>query len=73
MPMLELEIKCGSTTCAWEPGKFCQYLGVRRLGTESVCLLFPDPEGQGAYTRLKDEGGWVQRCRACLGSEKRGR
>ncbi len=60
-----LKIDCGETTCAKEKGKFCQFVGVRRFGTISVCLLFPSESN--SFTDLSEnEHGWIARCEACL-------
>jgi len=60
---LRIYIRCGESTCASEPGKFCGYLGVRKFGREWVCMLFPSDQ---PYTRLHDKDGWIQRCDACV-------
>lgn len=67
---LQFVIECGATTCAYEKGKFCRYLGVRRMGSENICLLFPSE--QHPYTPLQEtaEGGWLLRCAACLRHER---
>ena len=67
---LVIEIQCGAKTCATEPGKFCKYVGSRRLGTQPVCLLFPG--NNAAHTDLYAEPGesWLMRCDACLAAEK---
>jgi len=57
-------IVCGETTCASEPGKFCDYVAAQRFGTRPVCTAF---EGE---PRLYDHDGWLQRCQACLDAEK---
>jgi hypothetical protein len=61
-----LEIECGETTCASEPGRFCRFLGRQKFGSISVCMLFPDPDGQGSDTTLRDQDGWIRRCPACM-------
>jgi hypothetical protein len=75
MPILKIEINCGKTTCASEPGKFCRFLGGRRWGTVYACMLFPmDNPGrkdQGASTDLKQIGGWIKRCPACLAAAEK--
>lgn len=63
---ITLEIECGETTCAIEPGRFCRFLGSKKFGSISVCMLFPDPDGRGSDTMVWDKDGWVQRCPACL-------
>lgn len=64
---LSLAVVCGEAACASEPGKFCQFLGSRRMGTMTVCRLFPTKED--SHTPLEDKHGWVQRCSACLEAE----
>ena len=61
---LTFQIECGETTCASEPGKFCQYVGVQGFGTKPICLLFRDSRAQPV--RLWDSDGWLQRCGECL-------
>jgi len=60
-------IVCSETTCASERGKFCDYVGTRRFGSERVCTAF-----EGEPIRLYDHDGWLQRCDACLEAEKGG-
>ena len=71
---LTLEILCGEKTCAYAKGKFCPYLGSKRFGTVSLCLLFPPkdpmPHQDGAATELETKDGWLQRCDACLAAER---
>jgi len=68
--IVQFEIDCGEKTCASEPGKFCEFLGTQRFGTIPLCLLFPqsnpEPGTSASATPLKDRGGWLQRCEACL-------
>lgn len=52
---LTFQIECGETTCASEPGKFCQYVGVQGFGTKPICLLFRDSRAQPV--RLWDSDG----------------
>lgn len=66
--ILAVTIKCGETTCAIEPGKFCEHNGAIFYGTKHVCRLFPSEEN--AYTRLEEKNGWLLRCDACLIAEK---
>jgi len=66
---LFIEIECGEKTCASEPGKFCPFMSTRRYGTEWVCALFPDDKS--FFTKLKDEGEWIQRCDECLATEEK--
>jgi hypothetical protein len=63
----KIRIDCGKTTCASKPGKFCTFVGVIRLGTTHVCRLFPS-EGH-SYTPLKEDDGWLTRCRDCVDAE----
>jgi hypothetical protein len=69
--MLKIEIKCGDTTCASEPGEFCKFFSTIRFGTVPVCRLFPSRDD--SLTELKtsgdDQSGWVLRCEACLKQE----
>jgi hypothetical protein len=53
---IHLPIVCGATTCASEPGKFCQLLRWTLNGKAS-CHIF----GQ-----LHDADGWVQRAPECI-------
>lgn len=75
---LNIEIECGETTCAAEPGKFCQYLQTWRA--QAVCALFPSlqkPGGQlvggwadrDMHTELVSTSLGVQRCPACIAAE----
>lgn len=64
---LQVEIVCGKTTCASEPGKFCFYVSSRKEGTIPICALFPNRSK--TFTELKFENGWLQRCPTCLKSE----
>lgn len=59
-----IEYECGAHTCASEPGKFCRFLGARRFGTIYLCTLYPSEKA--SYTVLEVEGGWLQRCNACI-------
>ena len=68
--ILEIEISCGRTTCATEPGKFCRFTGTARFGTITVCSLFPSDKH--SYTELKDVDGWIIRCEDCMNGEKNG-
>lgn len=71
--IVQTEINCGENTCASESGDFCKFLGSNRFGTVFVCMLFPNPKpgrkDSGSETPLKDLGGWIQRCPACLDAE----
>jgi len=60
-------IVCGETTCASEPGKFCDYVAARKFGAEAVCTAF-----EGEPIRLYEQSGWLQRCQTCLKAEKGG-
>ena len=68
MTIIEVDIECGALTCAIEPGKFCKFVGTRRMGTEFVCRLFPTDDD--SYTKLDTIGGkpngWLARCPECL-------
>lgn len=66
---LNFKIQCGEKTCAYEKGKFCKYLGTKKLGIIYVCLLFPDDKG--SFTVLEDINGWLQRCPDCLKASKK--
>lgn len=68
MATLRIPITCGEKTCASEPGKFCTFVGTNHFGTVWVCTLFPD--GEATSTTLVEEGGWLQRCEACLKHEE---
>jgi hypothetical protein len=55
------EIECGEKNCASEPGKFCKYLGISKLGMQVECRLF------GCVLDVTKWGmGWTQRCKECL-------
>ena len=61
----------GSISVNSEPGKFCRFVGVTRMGTVHICMLFPaESPGHkepGTATLLReDENGWLARCPACL-------
>jgi hypothetical protein len=61
-------IECGATTCASEPGKFCQQLRVSHFGTRWSCYEF-----ECAIEPPKDNfEGWLQRCKACLEQAREG-
>lgn len=52
----------GETTCSEKPsypGSMCPFVYVKKFGTSPVCHLFND-------TPLHEEGGWLQRHKACL-------
>jgi len=69
---LKFEIKCGATTCASKPGKFCKYVGTTRFGTTYICMLFKDIEYDYKSIILKeDRHGWLQRCPQCLEAEQK--
>lgn len=65
--ILQIEIDCGETTCASEPGKFCRWRGSRGFGTVPICALFATKND--TYTDLEDMDGWVRRCQQCLDAE----
>lgn len=67
--MLAIEINCGDTTCAEEPGKFCRYLRVSRFGSAYHCQLFSEFEEKRLET-LQEKDGWLQRHPRCLAAEK---
>lgn len=67
MRILEIKIEAGATTCAIEPEQFCQFVGVRRMGTQHVCRLFPT--NADSYSPLEDKDGWLQRLPECIESE----
>lgn len=62
--VLRIVIECGENTCASEPGKFCQYLGSTKLGTVTICTLFPSTHESFTYLE-NTSAGWVERCAAC--------
>lgn len=60
---VNLELEMGETTCASEPGKFCQMLRSRNFGTEFFCGLFEE--------KLFENGdGWLERCPKCVSQLK---
>lgn len=67
MRTVNIEINCGLTTCAAEPGKFCKYFGTIKFGQILVCRLFPSEED--SYTVLEELNGWTQRCGDCMVNE----
>lgn len=63
-----LIIEHGETTCAVEPGKFCQYLGVTSFGTKAVCMLhYSTPLFEHTTGEYK---GWIARCHECYNTLK---
>lgn len=54
---ITLEIECGETTCASEPGKFC-YLFAADLQGDGVCYLYGKV--------FQNEDGWIDRHPRCL-------
>jgi hypothetical protein len=73
MAEIKINLNCGEKTCASVDanGKatgFCQFVGVRRFGTEHVCRLFPTEDD--SFTPLEESGGWLQRCSECISLEK---
>lgn len=61
-----IEIECGETTCASEPGKFCKYLARMSFGRIPVCTFFSNEIA--GFTRLYEDepNGWLRRCPQCL-------
>lgn len=69
--ILPLEIECGETGCASEPGKFCEYAWSQRFGTIHFCYLFSEKdEYKGRYTPLAEKDGWLLRHPRCLAMAK---
>jgi hypothetical protein len=66
--VLQIKIESGETTCASEPGKFCQFVGIRGIGTQYACRLFPSSDD--SCSRLEDRDGWLQRLPECIESEE---
>jgi hypothetical protein len=66
MAKLIIEVGCGEKTCI-DGDVRCNYIGTFRFGTRWVCRLFPSCDD--SYTELFDDGGYLQRCDACLKSE----
>ena len=68
LKQIRITIECGEFTCASEPGKFCKFVGTRRMGAEYVCRLFPSEDD--SYLRLQTldnkPNGWLARCSECL-------
>ena len=54
-----ITFECGETTCASEPGKFCRFLRLARIGTLPMCNLYE-------VELAEDDGYWLQRCPQCL-------
>lgn len=64
--LLQLEISCGETTCASEPGKFCSFLSTRRFGTITYCQIFSEVDLRGRELPLELKDGWTQRHPLCM-------
>lgn len=53
---ISIDIECGETTCASEPGQFCHLLRLK-LNGRGVCYL---------YGEVEDKDGWLMRHPRCL-------
>lgn len=60
-----IEVECGETTCASEPGKFCRFVGSKHFGTQPICMLYNEPIND-------DLAGWLGRGEKCM-AELKGR
>lgn len=58
---IKVQVKCGDTTCASQPGVFCPQFRTSSFGTRTWCLFFD--------TELDEKDGWTQRCDSCLKAE----
>lgn len=67
---LKIEVDCSEKTCSTgEPRKFCNYLGIQRLGQIYTCCLFP--RESHPWTELKqNELVTPLRCEACLKAQE---
>src|SRR3990172_8277145 len=62
------ESECGETTCAVEPGKFCEFIGSKHFGCVPWCTMFNcilNDHTEGA------QKGWLVRCPQCLAHTKK--
>lgn len=73
--IVQLSIECGDRTCYYAYQKSCRFVGVKRFGTEYVCMLFPS-DSDGSNTPLKEDEdpesptfGRLLRCDSCMSSE----
>lgn len=71
LKILKLEIDCGETTCATEPGKFCKYFLTSRFGQAFHCQLFSETTDRGSLEELKEHQsgkfkGWISRHKDCM-------
>ena len=63
--VVKRRVVCGEITCAPRPGgNLCPQIGVRRFGTEFVCMLF----GDLLYDETEDH--WIKRSPKCLAAER---
>ena len=53
---LKIQVECGETTCAKEPGKFCRFFGTMRFGTIPICMLFPSDNEAFTSCMMKSGG-----------------
>jgi len=62
--MAILEFQTGKATCAWEPGKFCKFIGSKSYGTKPFCTLFL----KEVRSSIEESGaaGWLQRLPECV-------
>lgn len=58
------DINCGETTCSYEYGKFCKYVGTNHFGAVYVCTFFPSDKE--SFTNLAGQETKLLRCDACL-------
>jgi len=70
MKTLNLEIVCGATTCASEPGKFCRFLSTQRFGTLYFCKIFSENNSIKGVQKmpLDEKDGWITRHVDCINS-----
>lgn len=64
---LAFVISAGEKTCASEPGKFCEFCGVKKFGTLPWCMLFNQELG----TLNGKDDGWLERLDECRKAEER--
>jgi hypothetical protein len=53
-----IEFETGETTCAVEPGKFCQFCYAKNFGTMPWCHLLDE--------KIYEKDGWLQRTYNCM-------
>lgn len=67
---LKISVKCGDKTCYSEHSKPCEFVRVARFGSVYFCQIWEEADMRGHPLPLKEEGGWLMRCQACLDAEE---